>query len=377
MDKRPKVDWNKHYSESTPPKLVPYSPQTQDRSPESLRFPRYSRSPASPSRVRAVVAMVGLVGLLVIGWSVSPLSLQWPLALTTPVQSDSFRRAVNRAMSAAELTQTAGTQEEWQTVAQWWEEAIALMKAVPPSNPHHDLAQEKVEEYSHNLDYARQQMSRPHTDHHASSALWATGSIREQVIQAQGEPTRAVQYDALCQEVLYYGNSTVELTNGTVSSYRDIDGKFRISAHSPEVRRAVGHADTWSIGSLRDEVFQVQGTPNRVDWQELPNIEVLYYGSSSIMLTHEQVVGYNNADNNLKVSIEAIATPAAQLQQSSWSLGSSRGDVLRIQGAPRQIVSEGQACGEVFYYDGSKVEFRNGLVTAYDNAAGNLRVLIP
>jgi hypothetical protein len=72
--------------------------------------------------------------------------------------NDPFRDAVNKAMSASELTQAAATAEDWNEVAAKWQAAIELMKSVPKSSPHYDLAQKKAaEEYPKNLTYAQQQ----------------------------------------------------------------------------------------------------------------------------------------------------------------------------------------------------------------------------
>jgi YVTN family beta-propeller protein len=65
-----------------------------------------------------------------------------------------FRDAVNKAMSAAILTQKAKTQTEWQQVVNDWKKAIALMKIVPTSFERYNLAPVKVKEYQRNLDYA-------------------------------------------------------------------------------------------------------------------------------------------------------------------------------------------------------------------------------
>ncbi len=71
--------------------------------------------------------------------------------------NDPFREAVNKAMSASELTQAAATAEDWNEVAAKWQAAIELMKSVPTSSPHYDLAQKKAtEEYPKNLTYAQQ-----------------------------------------------------------------------------------------------------------------------------------------------------------------------------------------------------------------------------
>ncbi|MEQ8959079.1 MAG: hypothetical protein RLP02_14360 [Coleofasciculus sp. C2-GNP5-27] len=70
-------------------------------------------------------------------------------------QAEPFQKAVNQAMRAATLTQSAQTPEEWHIVVSHWQKAIALMDAVPPSHPQHRLAQQKVVEYQENLNYAQ------------------------------------------------------------------------------------------------------------------------------------------------------------------------------------------------------------------------------
>jgi hypothetical protein len=62
---------------------------------------------------------------------------------------------VNKAMSAATITQSAKSKDEWNSVASEWQEAIALMKAVPPSHSQHSVAQQKAVDYQRNLDYAQ------------------------------------------------------------------------------------------------------------------------------------------------------------------------------------------------------------------------------
>lgn len=78
-----------------------------------------------------------------------------PATSQTPSpQPDSFRQAVNKAMSAANLTQSAKLKQDWKAVASQWQEAIGLMKAVPASSPNYAVAQKKVVEYQKNLDFA-------------------------------------------------------------------------------------------------------------------------------------------------------------------------------------------------------------------------------
>ncbi len=69
--------------------------------------------------------------------------------------SDPFGEAVKKATSAATLTQTAKTPEQWLQVAKQWQEAIAFLQVVPENSANYATAQQKVGEYQNNLNYAR------------------------------------------------------------------------------------------------------------------------------------------------------------------------------------------------------------------------------
>jgi hypothetical protein len=58
---------------------------------------------------------------------------------------------VNKAQNAANLAQTSISKGEWEEVASEWEKAVQLMKAVPPSSPNYQKAQQKAAEYQSNL----------------------------------------------------------------------------------------------------------------------------------------------------------------------------------------------------------------------------------
>lgn len=73
---------------------------------------------------------------------------------TVLLQTDTFRKAVNQAMSAVKLTQSAKSPDDWKIVTSEWEAAIALMKTVPSSSPNYVVAQQKIIEYQKNINYA-------------------------------------------------------------------------------------------------------------------------------------------------------------------------------------------------------------------------------
>lgn len=82
------------------------------------------------------------------------------IVIPTKPTLDSFKEAVNQAMSAAKLTQTAKTKEEWNQVVSLWEKAIAHLNQVPQTHPNYAKAQQKITEYQRNLEYAKLAASR-------------------------------------------------------------------------------------------------------------------------------------------------------------------------------------------------------------------------
>lgn len=286
-------------------------------------------------------------------------------------EAEAFRWAVNRAMSAAALTQTAQSPEEWQQVTNWWEDAIRLMRAVPNSDASYRVAVEKITEYQNNLNYAQSQLKTAADQPTVGENIWGVGSRRAAVIRAQGEPTDIDRYDSLCKEVLHYGKSKVELDNGIVARYEDFDRNLKASP-TPVPASTVGRS-TWDLGSTKAAVFSIQGTPTRVINYDYSGRETLYYGESTIELMKDLVIGYNNLSNNLRVYITPILL-ASEESADTWTLDSSREQLLRVQGTPSQITSDSSSCGEMFRYGGSTVNLKNGFVSGYDNFDKNLRV---
>lgn len=282
-------------------------------------------------------------------------------------KSDAFRWGVNRAMSAAELTQTARSVQEWKQVSDWWQEAIELMQAVPKADENYSTATAKVDEYKTNLAYAQTRLKSAVSQPGAAD-LWGIGSRRAMVLKLQGKPVELERYDSICKEVLHYGRSQVELNNGFVTSYDDFDRNLK--ATSATLPTAV-QSGQWDLGSTKADVLKIQGTPSRIAEYGYADLETLHYGSSTVDLANERVVGYNNRAGVLKVRTRPILTGG---NASVWTPTSSREAVLQVQGTPTQISLSPSTCTETFYYGNSTVTLRNGFIAGYDNLDGNLRV---
>lgn len=315
--------------------------------------------------VVGLVTLPGIIALVATRYA-NQLSIALPNR-----QVDTFQLAVNRASSAAELTQTATSHAEWLTIKAWWQEAIELMNAVSVSHPNHEIAQTKAKEYRRNLEYAHRMAVAHTTKTPQPHQLWAMGSPRSELLQVQGDPTEAIRYDSTCKEVLYYGESIVELNNGVVTKFEDVDRNLKVYAKNlPTTKETLSY---WTLGSSREQVVRLEGTPGRFTQEESLGKEFLQYGESSIDITDGKVTGYVNVDDRLSVSVEPLAMAETNQSSDAWTIGSERANVFSVQGTPTRI-TEVSSCVQILHYDDSIVQLRNGFVTEYHNFDNNLRV---
>jgi len=329
-------------------------------------------------RQRLLWGLTGLVTgvvLTVAATVVPPFWTEWSgwQQAEPAIEEDPFQQGLEQGMMAAELTQTAEFQEEWGDVAVRWQQAIAHMQAVPPEHPDYATARAKVAEYTRNLQYARSNLQSRTPQQPANQSYWTIGSDLDLVIGIQGMPSRIIRYENSCKEIMYYDDSVVELRNGYVSEYSDLDGIFKVLAQGPTALSIHGRPDAWTLGSTKTEVVRVQGTPTRsIQYQS--NV-TLYYGNSSISLEEGQVVGYSDYDDNLNVVTQPRPLGESTSPPQFWTLGASRTEVLQAQNqTPTAINRRDRSCEEVFYFEDSSVVFRQGIVAEYKNTSQNLRI---
>lgn len=305
-----------------------------------------------------------------------PLAFSWPnFGLRASAVDDGFTKGVSHAMKAAELTQEAKVREDWIKVALLWQQAISAMQSVPPSHRQYAVAQQKVKEYTRNRQYAETNVNTrvANTPHHRP--YWTVGSDRDWVIAVQGSPSRTLTYNGSCQEVLRYGNSTIELKNGYVHQYSNLEGNLKVLASTPMALSTQATATKWTLGSSADQLLKLQGTPSRTQQYGSGDLITFYYGNSSVVLDKGYVISYWNTDQNLKVSVDMASPVNKTVKPSRWSVGSSRAEVLSVQPGPPQAVSRNDnSCEEVLHFGGSEVVLRQGFVSGYKNEANNLLV---
>jgi hypothetical protein len=329
-------------------------------------------------RNRLLWTLTGLsmgVGLAISAYVSIPAVQQW--LATEKVQKltadDPFNLGSAQAMSAAELTQKAEYQEDWSQVALLWQQAVNQMQLVDKTHPKFEIAQQKVAEYRRNLKYAHSNLATRAFRNPQQQSYWTLGSDRDLVLKVQGSPERVVQYDASCRENLYYGDSIVKLKNGYVIEYSDRIGNLKVLTGQKSAFSISANPQTWTIGASEEEVFQAQGTPSRT--LTYNDSITLYYGDSSVELYQGRVIGYLNLGNNLKVSTQVATPENGNPLPQTWSLGSSRADVIAVENQPPTSVKRDDAsCEEIFTFGDSIVTFRNGLVFEYSNPNRLLKV---
>lgn len=334
------------------------------------------------------IFMVGLVGVAwaVVSYAPDGSALRQLIGLSGESPSEMskpFHSAVNKAMKAANLTQEAQYQEEWQKVEFLWTEAVDLMAQVSEDSDQYEVAQQKVDEYGRNRKYATSMAQSRPSGAPLKNQLWSEGTTREYLLAVQGLPGEVLFNEPLCKEVYRYGDSEVELEHGLVVDYDNRDNKLNASPmtdlSADSFRSNFKQANAWAIGSTAQDVLRIQGTPTRVKNYEALETDIFYYSLNLVELKNDIVVGYSNFNGALKIDIDAMIpgvghNAIASTEDTTWSIGSSRAEVFKIQGTPSQIERSNRDCIETLHYEDSTVDLKNGIVQEYDNFSNNLKV---
>lgn len=136
-------------------------------------------------------------------------------------------------------------------------------------------------------------------DNEKSSPNYFTlGSSKKQVLRVQGTPSSVNKSDFFDEWT--YGLSSIDFENGVVRSYHNITGNLNVIM-LPRSGTAYSNSGFFSIGSTKDEVLAVQGTPTAV--QKSAFFDEWSYGLSSIDFEYGRVKSYHNISNNLRVSM--------------------------------------------------------------------------
>ena len=190
------------------------------------------------------------------------------------------------------------------------------------------------------------------TSRNITGAPFTVGSTMKEVIAVQGTPKSFTdtQFD--------YGNSTVYFQNGRVTRWY-ISSFNSLKAKYPTTYTNKTH---FTIGSTREEVAAIQGTPKSFTDTQFD------YGNSTVYFQNGRVTRwYISSFNSLKAKY-----PTTYTNKTHFTIGSTREEVAAIQGTPKSFTDT------QFDYGNSTVYFQNGRVTRwYISSFNSLKAKYP
>jgi curved DNA-binding protein CbpA len=176
----------------------------------------------------------------------------------------------------------------------------------------------------------------------------SNGLTKEEVLSVYGTP------DNLSEDVFYYLTSAVYFKNGIVVGW---EGKH-INKKVKKESNSFSQKNYFTVGSTKDEVLSIQGTPDRFSENKF------YYGTSDVYFENDLVVRWYDSYPKLKVEMK----PKFFSSKKYFTVGSTKDEVLSIQGTPDRF-SENK-----FYYGTSDVYFENDLVVRWYDSYPKLKV---
>jgi hypothetical protein len=187
---------------------------------------------------------------------------------------------------------------------------------------------------------------------------FALGSTQTEVLRVQGTPNR------IHGQTWIYGLSEIQFKDGRVWRYNNFDGSLRVQMVPKPVPEG-GKPLFITLGSTKNDVLLVQGTPTRVEANKW------FYGFSEIRFKNEVVDEYDNYFENLNIRLLPSTPSLSALQKGFFTVGSTADDVLNIQGTPTSIQ------GHYWFYQLSSILFRDKRVHYVVNSGGNLHFVPP
>ena len=171
--------------------------------------------------------------------------------------------------------------------------------------------------------------------------FFTVGSTKDEALAVQGTPS---QFD---DSAFHFGTSDVFFENGRVKSWYDGFPKLRAKLFPTS---QVERREFFTVGSTKDEVLAVQGTPSQF------NDSAYHYGTSDVFFEKDRVKSWYDGFPKLKAKL----LPSAQVERRDFfTIGSTKDEVLAVQGTPSQFTDS------AFHYGTSDVFFEKGRVKSW------------
>jgi hypothetical protein len=110
---------------------------------------------------------------------------------------------------------------------------------------------------------------------------------------------------------------------------------------------------SFTVGSTKDEVLTVQGTPTEF------NDQVWNYGLTSVYFNNGRVTSWDISPFN-PIKVRMLPSAPVETQRPYFTVGSTKDEVLAVQGTPTEFNDQ------VWNYGLTSVYFSNGRVTSWD-----------
>jgi hypothetical protein len=202
------------------------------------------------------------------------------------------------------------------------------------------------------------QPSREPADSWQLAGFFTNGSSKAEVRRIQGTPT------SLTDAEWDYGRSSVYFSSGRVVGWQ-IHPSAPLKVKMLHPGNFVGSLGFYTVGSSKDAVLAVQGTPTHLTDTEWG------YGPSSVYFSDGRVAGWR-IHPSAPLGVKVLPSGRVDGNRDYFTVGSSKDEVLVVQGTPTGLTDT------EWGYGPSSVYFSNGRVVSWvDRSDIPLRVRMP
>ncbi|PYY25852.1 J domain-containing protein [Paenibacillus illinoisensis] len=131
-----------------------------------------------------------------------------------------------------------------------------------------------------------------------------------------------------------------------------------------ETVQSNSNESSFFLGASVAEIQSIMGAPTQI--MNVGPLSTWYYGNSTISFTDEQVTGWDDRDNNLKLE------QSPPTERGNFFLEATLDDVKSVMGTPTHVMNVGPL--STWYYGNSTISFTDEQVTGWNNRSNNLNL---
>ena len=178
-------------------------------------------------------------------------------------------------------------------------------------------------------------------------------STKDEVLAVQGTPD--FFYDSDSESTFCYGSSDTWSRVSRV--YFEEDRVVGWISKSKPLKTGPFSGDCFTIGSTKEEVLAIQGTPD-------DHGDTFRYGAAGVEFQNGRVTGWWHFGGSRRLKVKLLPKQNAY-DRKYFTISSTHDEVLTLHGTPYGYTRSAPHDYK-FIYEGSAVYFRNGRVTEWD-----------